>query len=106
MLILFLAVEPGMDLLTSQGGAEPTCCDHHCAPTAGKGNAQDQNQDNDFTGKSCNPFQICTCCALVCLNIAGEHLPNPTAYSGNEFSHQSTFISRFGSDFWHPPKIV
>lgn len=104
--ILFLAVKPGMDLLSLQADTEQTCCGGQCSPTADNDNSQDQNKDNDCDGKSCNPFQVCSSCVLVCLNIPFDCIPKPTAFSDKGFTYLSAFTSQFAPDFWQPPKIV
>jgi len=104
--ILFLAVKPGIDLLSLQTDTEQTCCGGQCTPTSDSDNSQDQNQDNDCDGKSCNPFQVCSSCVLVCMNLPFDYIPKPTVFSNKGFTYQSAFISQFASDFWRPPKIV
>jgi len=104
--ILFLAVKPGIDLLSLQAGTEQTCCGGQCSPISDNDNSQDQNKDNDCDGKSCNPFQVCSSCVLVCFNLPLISIPKPTVFSDEKFTYQSTFTSQFDPDFWQPPKIV
>lgn len=104
--ILFLAVKPGIDTLSLQADTEQTCCGGQCTPISDNDNSQGQNQDNDCDGKSCNPFQVCGYCVLVCLNLPFDYILKPTAFSDKGFSYQSVFTSQFASDFWQPPKIV
>jgi len=104
--ILFLAVKPGMDLLSLQADTAQTCCSGQCTPNSDNDNSQDQNQDNDCGGNVCNPFQVCSSCVLVCLNIPFDYIPKPTTFSYKGFSYQSVFTSQFAPDFWQPPKIV
>jgi hypothetical protein len=104
--ILFLAVKPGIDLLSSQVDTEQTCCCGQCTPTSDNDNSQGQNQDNDCDRKACNPFQVCGSCVLVCLNLPFNYIPKPTALPDKGFTYQSVFTSQFAPDFWQPPKIV
>jgi hypothetical protein len=104
--ILFLAVKPGMDFLSLQTDTEQTCCDGQCSPTSDNDNSKKQNQDNDCDGKACNPFQVCSSCILVCLNIPLDCIPKPITFSDKGFTYQSVFTSQFSPDFWQPPKIV
>lgn len=102
--ILFLAVKPGIDF-SLQADSEQTCCGGQCTPISENDKSQDQNKDKDCDGKSCNPFQVCSSCVLVCLNTPFDYLPKPT-FSKKGFTYQSVFTSRFAPDFWQPPKIV
>lgn len=104
--ILFLAVKPGIDLLSLHADNEQTCCGGQCTQTSNNDNSQDQNKDNDCDGKSCNPFQVCSSCVLVCFNIPLISIPKPTVFSDKGFIYQSTFTSQFAPDFWQPPKII
>jgi hypothetical protein len=104
--ILFLAVEPGIDLLLLQVDTEQTCCGRQYTPIECSDNAQDQNEGKDCNRKSCNPFQVCSSCVLVCFNIALISITKPTVISNQGFTYQTTFPSQFVPDFWQPPKIV
>ncbi|WP_091549112.1 hypothetical protein [Thermoflexibacter ruber] len=105
--IFFLAVKPGIDIFLLQADTEQTCCGGQCTPISDNDKSQDQNQDNNCKGKTCNPFQVCGSCVLMCSNISSFiHLPKPTALSDKRFTYLSTITSQFASDFWQPPKIV
>ena len=106
--ILFLAVKPGIEMLSLQTDTEQTCCSGQCTPISDNDNSQDQDQKqkNDCDGQPCNPFQVCGSCVLVCLNIPFDYLLKPQIFSKEGFSYQSAFVSQFASDFWQPPKIV
>ncbi|MCZ2249308.1 MAG: hypothetical protein LC111_11180 [Bacteroidia bacterium] len=102
--ILFLAIKPGIDTLSLQTDTEQSCCGGQC--TSDNDNSQDENQENDCNGKSCNPFQVCGSCVLACLTLPFEYLPKQTVSTKETFAYQSAFASQFASDFWQPPKIV
>ncbi|MBS1574188.1 MAG: hypothetical protein JST09_02690 [Bacteroidetes bacterium] len=104
--ILFLAVKPGIDLLSLQVETEQTCCGGQCTPISDNDNSQDQNQENGNNGQSCNPFQICSACILLCLTVQIDCIPKQTEVTEKGFTYQSAFTSQFDSDFWQPPKIV
>jgi hypothetical protein len=104
--ILFLAIMPGINLLSLPADTEQTCCAGQCTPISDNDNAQDQNDDNDCDGKSCNPFQVCSSFVLICFNIPLISIPKPVVFSVKGFTYQSVFISQFAPDFWQPPKIV
>lgn len=105
--ILLLAVKPGMDWLSLQAGTEQTCCGGQCTPISDNDKSQDQNQENGCDGQTCNPFQVCGSCVLMCSNICSFIFDlNSTALSDKRITYLSTITSQFASDFWQPPKIV
>ena len=103
-LIVFLAVKPGIDLLSKKVVSEQTCCGEQCAPTSNNDNAQ--NQNNDCSGNTCNPFQVCCSCVLICLTTPFDYLIKPAVLTEKDFFYLSVFRSQFTPDFWQPPKIV
>lgn len=104
--ILFLAVKPGINLLSLRAYTEQTCCGRQYTQASGNDKSQEQNQDNNSEGKSCNPFQLCSSCILVCLNIPFISIPKPTVFSDEKFTYQSTVTSHFTPGIWQTPKIV
>lgn len=104
--ILFLAAKPGIDFPSLEADTARICCSSQCTPISDCDNTQDQNENNDCDGKSCNPFQVCNSCVLVCLHISLIRIPIPTIFLDNGITHQSDYISPFTPDFWQPPKIV
>lgn len=100
--ILFLAVKPGVETLLLQSGSQTTCCAEKCAPDA----ADAGTQNNDFGGDTCNPFQVCSACVLVCPQLQLFAIAAPTRLSAAGFSYLSVFHSQFAADVWQPPKIV
>lgn len=104
--ILFLAVKPVMVLLLLQPDTEQTCCGKQCIPTSDNDHSQNQNENNDCDGKSCNPFQVCNSCVLVCFHIPLISIPIPAIFLEDGIYHQVIFTSQFAPDFWQPPKIV
>lgn len=103
--ILFLAVKPGIDLISLQSNTEKTCCGDQCKPIAdSEKSSNQQKQKDDCSGKSCNPFQGCSSSVLHCLNpFIGLSKPE---ISNLHYSFQASFTSQFVPDFWQPPKIV
>jgi hypothetical protein len=104
--ILCLAIKPGFDLFSLVANTEQTSCNKQCALNSDYDNSKDQNKNNNCDGKSCNPFQVCSSCVLICFNIPVISIPKPTVFSDKKFTYQSTFTSQFTPDFWQPPKIV
>lgn len=108
ILITFLAVEPGLDVVCSMVvDVEMNCCDSTCTPFSDDDVAKNQEQDRDCSGKACNPFQVCTSCALL-VNEVGSIITISTSRSGlkSKFTYQSAVSSKYISDFWQPPKFV
>ena len=105
-LIFLLAIKPGVDFISLQTNTVHGCCAGECETITDLENIDyPQEQPNTCDGKSCNPFQICSLCAISfssVLSLAFTTIP----YSNLKYSFQSVFISQFASDFWHPPKIV
>lgn len=104
--ILFLAIKPGIDLISFQEDTEQTCCDGQCLPTSDNSQSEKQAPGNSCEGKFCNPFQVCSSCVLLCLNVPLDFVSVPKIFSEKGFTYQSIFTSQFASDFWQPPKIV
>lgn len=105
--ILFLAVKPGIDLLSLQADTELTCCGGECKPIADNEKLPDQQKKkDDCSGKSCNPFQVCGSCVLHFLTNRFLDLSKPEISIKQNFTFQSAFTSQFASDFWQPPKIA
>lgn len=104
--VLFLAVKPGIDLLSLQSYTKKTCCSRQCTPISKNVNSQEQSSNNDCDEKACNPFQVCSTCVLECFNIPLFRITKPTVFSKEKFIYQSIFTSQFAPDFWQPPKIV
>jgi len=104
--ILLLAIKPGVELLLVQVNTEQSCCSTPCTSPTDNAESQDKNQDSDCDGKACNPFQVCSSCVLLCLNLPFDFIPKPSVFLEKGFTYQSVFTSQFASDFWQPPKIV
>ena len=103
--ILYLAIKPGIDSLSLLAASEQTCCGDKCMPTTNNNKAENKEKNDDCEDKACNPFQVCSACVLVCLNIHVDVVPKPTTYSTKRFNYQLTFTSQFAPEFWQPPKI-
>lgn len=105
--ILFLAVKPGIDLISLQSNTEQTCCGGQCKPIADNEKSPDQQkQKDDCSEKSCNPFQGCIYCVLHFLTNPFLDLSKPEISTKQNFAYQSAFTSQFAADFWQPPEIA
>jgi hypothetical protein len=106
--ILFLAVKPGIDLISVNNVSEVMCCEGSCSSNTESDKSSDtKKENNDCSGKLCNPFQTCGCCLLF-LNaqeIQEINIQDPN-FKKQFFSHYSGFNSQFTPDFWQPPKIA
>ncbi len=104
--ILFLAVKPGIDLTSLQTDTEQTCCSGECKPITDNEKLPDQqNKKDDCSGKSCNPFQVCSSCVLHFLTNPFLDFSKPEISTKQSFTYQSVFTSQFAPDFWQPPKM-
>ncbi|TDE30470.1 hypothetical protein E0I61_05595 [Flavobacterium ranwuense] len=106
-IILFLAIKPGIDLISLQNNNEQTCCDGQSKSIAdNEKSSSQQKQKDDRSGKSCNPFQVCSSCVLQCFKNQLTEISKPEISTNQNFTYQSVFTSQFAPDFWQPPKIV
>lgn len=106
-LILFLVIKPGIDLISLQNNNEQTCCDELCKSIAdNEKTSSQQKQKNDRSGKSCNPFQVCSSCVLQCATNQIAEISKPEISTTQNFTYQSVFTSQFAPEFWQPPKIA
>ncbi len=107
-IILFLAVKQGIDMISLQTDTEQTCCGGQCKPIPqlrDEKSPDQQKQQDDCSGKSCNPFQVCSSCVLHFLTNPFLDLSKPEISTKQNFTYQSAFTSQFAPDFWQPPKI-
>ena len=105
--ILFLSVKTELDLLSLQTDIEQTCCGGECKPITNTEKSSDQQKQNDdCSGKSCNPFQVCSSCMFHCLSNPLLDLSKPEISTKQNFIYQSAFTSQFAPDFWQPPKFA
>ena len=100
--ILSLALKPGMDLLALQSDEIMECCAGDCCPATEDNSSQNEE---DCSGRSCNPFQVCGCCTFVCLSNHFSLLNKTIEAEKQHISFQKTFPILYSSDFWQPPKI-
>lgn len=102
--ILFLVAKPGLDFVSMQNSAEIDCCAGQCnIPETADNN---QEQDEDCHGESCNPFQGCCACVFMTISNPLTMQLKPIASPVLKFYYQSTFVSQYAPDFWQPPKIA
>lgn len=103
--VLFLSVKPGIDSISFSSDTQHSCCSNDkCSPIAEKKNSD--NQNNDKESNSCNPFQMCSNCVLVCIEIPFQYFKKIETPSKHIFEYHSDMTSQFIGDFWQPPKIV
>lgn len=97
--LLFLAVKPGVELISLQSKSSAHCCGE-CSPVSNNNNKQEKDS------KSCNPFQGCSCCIFLCDNSAVVNLYEPLTITKEHFTYHSVLPSKITPDFWQPPKVV
>ncbi len=105
--ILFLAIKPGINVISLQNNPEQTCCEGQCSSLVSPEKSSEQEEQEDgCEGKSCNPFQVCCSHVLQCIANPNNEVLKPETFTKQFFSYKSTFYYQFAPDFWHPPKIV
>ncbi|MCG9881377.1 MAG: hypothetical protein MH472_12325 [Bacteroidia bacterium] len=95
VLVLFLALLPGIELVLPVSEAK-CCCADFCKPTLG----------DDCESENCNPFQVCGSCVITFFEASIAVKPKQLI-TYNIFSVQQIMqIETFVGDFWQPPRIV
>jgi hypothetical protein len=95
VLVLFLAILPGIELVLPV--SEPNCC---CAD-----DCKLPLEDN-CEGENCNPFQVCGSCVITFFEASFPVKP-VQLITYNLFSVQQIIqIETFVGDFWQPPRVV
>ncbi len=100
--IMFLALLPGINIITSSTGIEmQTCCAETCVP-----GEEDQPAKSNDQNEGCNPFQSCYCC--IGFNIVLHTSPNlhTVVFSTSQTESKEKVPPHFTLDFWQPPKLV
>lgn len=98
IIVLFLALEPGVDFLYGETEAQHGCCG------GVKDTHHQEEQDSPCSQKMCNPFQKCSSCTIAFYNTTYQFSQEYSAAQLIIFPVKQVFISRFESDFWQPPK--
>lgn len=90
-----LAMKPGIDILHSALSADLTC-NVECS----------EDSERSCEGRSCNPFQACNSCVLLCPTAFASGIELKEGPCDHGLSKRPSFISEYDSEFWQPPKIV
>lgn len=98
MHILFLAVEPGMDLIFNHSVTEHGCCGGI------KDEMETQKHDSGCCQSMCNPFQKCNTCTIAFVNTYFSYSCKFFDFELTGINIKESFVSQFESDFWQPPK--
>ena len=104
--VLFMAFKPGVQHLFSSCEDKVSCCVESCTPFATLDQDQDEEQQNDCSGNSCNPFQSCGASFVLTLNVLNTELYTPQISTNRNFSYQFNVHSQFAADFWQPPQLA
>lgn len=96
--ILFLAVEPGIDLIFDHPATEHGCCG------GVKDDLEAQKHDGGCCQSVCNPFQKCNSCTIAFVNTYFSYSCKFFDSTPASSITEESFISQFESDFWQPPK--
>ena len=105
-IVLFLALKPGMDLISLKIDMEQSCCGSQCAPLADFDNIQDQKPEDGCDGNGCNPFQVCCSSVLFFPATPLDFSSNPKITTKRNFNYQSAYTLLITSEFWQPPQFV
>ncbi|MFD2918390.1 hypothetical protein ACFS6H_01635 [Terrimonas rubra] len=101
--MLFLVLKPGITAMAATSA--PSCCGGVCMPG-------EENEERELPGKenrqnTCNPFQACCAFVSLCENRQFDLPARPEPAAAQTFStYQASFIFRYSSDFWQPPRVV
>lgn len=104
--ILFLAFKPGVDAIILSSSSMQSCCVETCDALPMADSSQNDENNGNCSGNSCNPFQSCGTSFLLSLNTPETFSPDLQVSTKRNFTYQSIYSSQFISDFWHPPKFV
>lgn len=99
--ILFLALKPGLTLV-SECGKESICCVESCEPFDTKNESDVPNGACD--GNGCNPFQSCSSSLLFDLISELMKIERPLIGFEANFTYHSYHQAQWISDFWQPPQ--
>lgn len=102
----FLAMKPGFDFIALKYKAQQNCCGSSCFQITKKTPSPHSKKQNDCNEKTCNPFQVCGSCALVCDNLYIFGIPKMFRQTEELNMFNADFISQFESDIWQPPKTI
>jgi len=107
IVILFLAVKPGIDFFSFKAENEQVCCEGKCNPFENTEKPSGQENQNDQSQrKSCNPFQSCCMWVSNYMTKTSKEEINPEILSKQNLNYQSAFPFQIATDFWQPPKIA
>jgi hypothetical protein len=104
--VLFLALKPGMDLISLHIDFEESCCSSQCAPLADFDSFQDQIPEDGCDGNGCNPFQVCCSNVMFLVTTPLDLSTNPQITTKQNFTYQSAYNLLITFDFWQPPQFV
>ncbi len=105
--VSFLTLKPSLDVIVSHfASTEQSCKNTECLPFANANNSEDSSQDNGCSGKTCNPFHLCTSGIVLVNEVFNFEDVKQYFHTNKEgFNYQHSISSSYTSDFWHPPKM-
>ncbi|MDW5288256.1 hypothetical protein [Formosa sp. PL04] len=103
-MVISLSVKTGnADVLLTVETQKSCCSLKSVAPSNNKDSEhKNENQSNN----TCNPFQACCSCLLICFNFPFSPVEHIDISTEQFFGYQSFLASQFISDFWQPPQTV
>lgn len=105
--VSFLTLKPSLDVIVSHfTSTTQSCKNTECLPFANADNSEQEGQDRGCSGKTCNPFHLCTS-GIVLVNdvLTFEDVKHYFLSKKERFNYQYSTSAAYTSDFWHPPKM-
>lgn len=104
--VLFLALKPGMELISLQIDFDQSCCSSQCTPLADYDSFEDQIPEDGCDGNGCNPFQVCCSSVLFFPANPFDFTTKSQVITKRNFTYHSAYTLLIASDFWQPPQFV
>lgn len=105
--LLFLAIEPGLKVMSTNKGQETLCCNGNSCQPFEKKQPQKQSEKKDCNDNSaCNPFQICKTCTAFTGELALQTFTPIILFAKPQADNKEKVPPQITIDFWQPPKIA
>lgn len=103
--MLFVAIKPGLDAMTSIKDVQ-CCSGSACAPALEIPFSDTQKENNTEQNNTCTPGHTCACCLFICSTIITHTFISQAIPTEIFFGHETPLTSNYTADFWQPPKFV
>jgi len=107
MFVSFLTLKPSLDVIVSHfTSTEQSCKNTECLPFANADSPDQEGQDNGCSGKTCNPFHLCTSGIVLVGDVfTFEDVNHYFLTKKERFNYLHSISASYTSDFWNPPKM-